>query len=37
MNNPHDQFEKIMRIMFWIVVSYFVVVFIPQVLIKLSQ
>ena len=36
-NDPNDQFEKAMKIMFWIIVSYFVIVFIPQVLIKLFQ
>ena len=32
---PNDPFEKGMKIMFFIVVTYFVLVFIPQVLIKL--
>tara|TARA_Y100000296_G_scaffold86639_1_gene127115 strand:+ start:157 stop:273 length:117 start_codon:yes stop_codon:yes gene_type:complete len=34
---PNGPFEKAMKIMFWVIISYFVIVFIPQVLIKLFQ
>ena len=34
-NDPNDPYEKVMKIMFWVVVAYFVIVFIPQVLSKL--
>tara|TARA_Y100000782_G_C10041905_1_gene205698 strand:- start:290 stop:409 length:120 start_codon:yes stop_codon:yes gene_type:complete len=34
-NNPNDLIEKLMKIMFWFIVSYFVIVFIPQLLAKL--
>ena len=32
---PNDPFEKGMKIMFWIIVTYIAIVFIPQVVIKL--
>jgi len=31
----NDLIEKLMKIMFWFIVSYFVIVFIPQLLAKL--
>ena len=34
-NNPKDLIEKLMKIMIWFIVSYFVIVFIPQLLAKL--
>ena len=34
-NDPNDPYEKVTKIIFWIVVAYFVIVFIPQVLNKL--
>ena len=37
MNYPRDPYERAMKIMFCIIVSYFVIVFIPQVVIKLFQ
>ena len=36
-NNPNDLIEKIMKIMLYIILTYFVIVYIPQVLIKLFQ
>jgi len=36
-NDPNDPFETVMKVMFWFVITYFVVFFIPQVLIKLVQ
>ena len=35
LNDPNDSFEKAMKVMFCLIVAYFVIVFIPQVLNKL--
>jgi competence protein ComGC len=35
MKDPNEGFNRIMILLFWFVVSYFIIVFIPQLLNKL--